>query len=242
VFFYIAQRYECIKEFYLFDANEDLINCYNAIKKNTHSVIKKLKALEKEYLAKDRTARRDFYYHIRQQFNLEKSPSQLIFLNKTCYNGLYRANRKGEFNVPFGDYTNPTICDVENLLAVSEVLRKAQILCGDFEDSYKYIDKKTFVYFDPPYRPISRTASFTSYSKDDFSEKDQIRLAKFCERVHRKGARFLLSNSDPKNEDPTDRFFEDYYEGFSIDTVRAVRPINCKASGRGEINELLITI
>ena len=240
VFFHLVQRYDCIREFYLFDVNEDLINCYNAIKKNVHSVIKKLKVLEKDYLAKDRTARRDFYYHIRQQFNLDKSPSQLIFLNKTCYNGLYRANRKGEFNVPFGDYINPTICDVENLHAVSEVLQKAQILCGDFEDSDNYIDNKTFVYLDPPYRPISSTASFTSYSKDDFTEKDQIRLAKFCRRIDAKGAKFLVSNSDPKNENFRDHFFENQYRGFSIDRVKANRAINCKAEGRGQINELLI--
>ena len=242
VFFHIAQRYKSIRHFYLFDINEDLVNCYNAIQSDVASVIADLGRLEDRYLRRDKVKRETMYYRIRDEFNCDRSPAKLIFLNKTCYNGLYRVNRNNEFNVPFGHYKNPTICDVGNLRAASEVLRKVQILCGDFEDSYRYIDNKTFVYFDPPYRPISPTASFTSYSKDNFTERDQIRLAEFCERVHRKGAKFLLSNSDPKNEDPTDRFFEDYYEGFSIDTVRAVRPINCKASGRGEINELLITI
>jgi len=241
VFFLIAQKYDCIKHFYLFDANEDLVNCYKTIKSNVHSLMKQVRALEKDFLAKSKFARRDLYYHIREQFNSERLPAQLIFLNKTCYNGLYRVNRKNQFNVPFGDYKNPKICDAENLLAVSQVLQKAQIFYGDFEDSYRYIDKKTFVYFDPPYRPISPTASFTSYSKDDFSEKDQIRLAKFCRRIDAKGAKFLLSNSDSKNEDPDDNFFENQYSCFTIDKVKATRAINCKASGRGEINELLIT-
>jgi DNA adenine methylase len=130
---------------------------------------------------------------------------------------------------------------VKNLRAASEILRKVQILCSDFEDSDKYIDNKTFVYLDPPYRPISPTASFTSYSKDDFSEKDQVRLSKFCRRIDIKGAKFLLSNSDPQNENHRDRFFEDQYKGFSIDRVKANRAINCKATKRGQINELLIT-
>ncbi|MBA7668100.1 Modification methylase DpnIIA [subsurface metagenome] len=123
---------------------------------------------------------------------------------------------------------------------VSQILQKAEIICGDFTDSEKYIDSQTFVYFDPPYRPLSPTASFTSYSKEDFGPKDQIRLAEFCRQIHGRGAKFLLSNSDPKNEDPKDHFFEDQYKGFTIDTVKAARPINCKASGRGAINELIV--
>ena len=121
------------------------------------------------------------------------------------------------------------------------LLQKAKIICGDFTDSEKYIDNRTFVYFDPPYRPLSATASFTSYSKDSFSEQDQTKLAKFCKRIHGKKAKFLLSNSDPKKEDSTDYFFEDHYKGFTIDVVRATRVINCQSSGRGQINELLIT-
>ena len=110
----------------------------------------------------------------------------------------------------------------------------------DFETSDKYIDDKTFVYFDPPYRPLSPTASFTSYSKDDFNENEQIRLSLFCRHLRTKNAKFLLSNSDPKNENPNDHFFEDNYKDFSINRVKASRMINCKATGRGQINELLI--
>lgn len=241
VFFHIAQRYKSIRHFYLFDINEDLVNCYNAIQSDVASVIADLGRLEERYLKGDEVKRETMYYRIRDEFNCDRSPAKLIFLNKTCYNGLYRSNRKGEFNVPFGGYRNPTICDAENLINVSFILQKTQVICADFEASGRYIDDETFVYFDPPYRPISPTASFTSYSKDDFIERDQIRLAEFCRRIDAKGAKFLLSNSDPKNEDPRDHFFDDQYNGFKSDTVKAIRAINCIGAGRGAINELIIT-
>ena len=242
VFFHLAQRYENIKRFYLFDINNDLVNCYNIIKNDVECLIDELKQLEKKFLLLDKSERKEFYYQIRKEFNSDRHTAKLIFLNKTCYNGLYRVNRKDQFNVPFGDYKNPRIYDKENLLTVSEVLQKAEIICADFEKSDKYIDDKTFVYFDPPYRPLSPTANFTSYSKDDFNEAEQIRLARFCRHINTKGAKFLLSNSDPKNENPKDHFFEKHYEKFrfDIDQVKASRAINCKASGRGQINELLI--
>jgi len=165
----------------------------------------------------------------------------MIFLNKTCYNGLYRVNRKDEFNVPFGDYKNPTICNEGNLRSAAEVLQNAEVICGDFTKTAQCINSHSFVYFDPPYRPLSPTASFTSYSKDSFTEDDQLRLAEFCKQIDTKGTKLLLSNSDPKNEDPNDHFFEDEYKAFTIDRVRAIRAINCKACGRGQIDELLIT-
>lgn len=241
VFFHLAQRYENIKCFYLFDINNDLINCYNTIKNDVESLIDELRKLEREFLPLKKSARKDFYYQIRDEFNSDRHTAKLIFLNKTCYNGLYRVNRKDGFNVPFGDYKTPKICDAENLENVSQVLQKAEIICADFESSDKYIDNKTFVYFDPPYRPLSPTASFTSYSKDNFYEGEQIRLARFCKHIHNKEAMFLLSNSDPKNENPQDHFFENQYGEFKIKRVKANRAINCKASGRGQINELLIT-
>lgn len=248
VFFFLAQKYESLKQFYLFDINDDLVNCYKAVKESVGPLIKELAQLEKQYISLEQPKRRAFFLRVRWNFNREKSiefnsatAAKLIFLNKTCYNGLYRVNRKGEFNVPFGDYKNPTICDADNLLAVSHILKAAEIICADFEESENYVDDRTFIYLDPPYRPLSATASFTSYSKDNFTEKDQTRLAKFCERIATKGAKFLLSNSDPKNEDPNDCFFEHHYRGFTLETVRAIRAINCKASGRGAINEILIT-
>jgi len=241
VFFHVAQHYRGLEYFYLIDANEDLIRCYKAVKHDLDALLDRLGRLEIEFLSLKQEERKDFYYRMRARFNEDRDPATLIFLNKTCYNGLYRVNRKGAFNVPFGDYKRPTICDRENLTNVSGLLQNAELVCGDFEQSEQYIDEKSFVYFDPPYRPLSATASFTSYSKGSFSEQDQVRLARFCRIVAGKGAKFLLSNSDPKNEDPEDHFFEDHYKGFTIERVKANRAINCKGSGRGEINELLIT-
>jgi len=241
VFFHIAQKYPQFKRFYLLDINPDLINCYNAVKDDVDSLIRKLKRLHNDFLkCDDSEERKDLYYSTRKKFNRDRNPAKLIFLNKTCYNGLYRVNRKGGFNVPFGDYKNPKICHEDNLRSVSTILQKAEIIFGDFTESEEYIDDHTFVYFDPPYRPLSPTASFTSYSKDSFSEDDQIKLAEFCTEIHGRGAKFLLSNSDPRNEDRADRFFEDQYKGFNIETVKAARAINCRASGRGQINELVI--
>ncbi|MBN2457142.1 MAG: DNA adenine methylase [Sedimentisphaerales bacterium] len=240
VFFHISQKYSEFKHFFLFDINKDLVNCFNQIKTDVETLISELSFLEAEFLRK-RSGRKDFYYEIRNRFNADRSPAKLIFLNKTCYNGLYRVNRKDEFNVPSGDYKKPTICDEDNLRSVSGVLQNAEIICGDFTESKQYISNHSFVYFDPPYRPLSPTASFTSYSKDNFPEQDQIRLAEFCKCINANGAKFLLSNSDPKNENPADHFFEDHYKPFAIDMVKAARFINCKAAGRGQINELLIT-
>jgi DNA adenine methylase len=241
VFFYIAQNYPKLKRFHLIDINEDLIRCYNAIRTDVKSVVFALQQLEESFLQRNKEQRKRLYYEIRKQFNNDREVAKLIFLNKTCYNGLYRVNRKNEFNVPFGDYKNPKICDAENLKRASLLLERAKIICGDFTDSDRYIGKHTFVYFDPPYRPLSQTASFTSYSKHSFSEKDQVRLAEYCRKINSKGAKFLLSNSDPKNEDPNDHFFENHYEEFSTERVKASRAINCKASKRGQINELIIT-
>jgi DNA adenine methylase len=235
VFFHIAQNYP-IKHFYLLDINQDLVNCYLAVQQNVKSLIAELRRLENTFLAKGKEQRKKFFYDTRFEFNKDRSSAKLIFLNKTCYNGLYRVNRKDGFNVPFGGYKKPKICDAENLKNVSEVLQNAEIIYGDFEECYKYIDNHIFVYFDPPYRPISSTASFTSYSKVSFSEEEQVRLARFCRQVNTKGAEFLLSNSDPK-----DGFFEKNYGGFTIERVKASRVINCKASGRGQIDELIIT-
>jgi len=249
VFFYIAQNYPKIKKFYLYDVNDDLVRCYKAVKTDFRALIKELKTLSTEFLSLNEKHRKDFYLHVRSEFNLTKykgdtkSAAKLIFLNKTCFNGLYRVNSKNKFNVPFGGYKNPKIYDEKNLLSTSEVLQKAEIICGDFADCMRYITKKTFLYLDPPYRPLNATAGFTAYSKNNFLEQDQLRLAEFCKKIDRKGAKFLLSNSDPKNEDPEDNFFEDNYsrEIFRIERVDAIRAINCIGTKRGPIKELIIT-
>ncbi len=240
VFFHIARHFPEIRYFYLFDINPDLVACYKAIKTNVEEVIAELKALDTTFKRK-KTGRKDFFYKIRTQFNTDRDPAKLIFLNKTCFNGLYRVNSKGLFNVPFGNYKNPNICDEDNLKAVSKVLAKVKIICGDFEKSERFINANTFVYLDPPYRPISPTAGFTSYTKEDFSLRDQVRLAQFCKDIDARDSKFLLSNSDPKNENPKDHFFEDNYSDFTINSVHAIRAINCKGSKRGRIKELIIT-
>jgi DNA adenine methylase len=241
LFFHVVQKYSQFQRFLLFDINQDLVNCYNAIKDDVYSVVSELKRLERRYLRSNEIARKVMFYRLRDEFNLDRSPAKMIFLNKTCYNGLYRVNRNNEFNVPFGSYKNPTICDEENLVAVSTVLKNTDIISADFEESERHINEHCFVYLDPPYRPISSTASFTSYARGDFSETDQIRLADFCKRIKQKGAKFLLSNSDPKNEDPNDCFFEKHFSEFRIERVKASRAINCIAEKRGAINEILVT-
>ena len=164
-----------------------------------------------------------------------------IFLNRTCFNGLYRVNSKGEFNVPHGKYANPRICDRDNLLAASKVLQKVEILCGDFTQTEQYAGPDTIFYFDPPYKPITETSSFTSYAKDGFNDEDQIRLRDFCIRIAKHNAQFVASNSDPKENNKTDTFFDNIYCQFTIKRVSAARMINSNPDGRGAISEIMIS-
>ena len=254
VFFNVVQRFK-FDEYHIFDINEELILTYNVVKNDVDKLIDFLKPLELNFLQSDTEARTSFYYEIRDQFNANKSKidytkynkrwieraAHIIFLNRTGFNGLFRVNSKGGFNVPFGRYKNPSIVNEKNLRAVSGVLKHTHIHHGDFYDCEPFLDKHTFVYFDPPYRPLNKTSSFTSYSKDSFSEEDQIRLAKFYKVLDGKGAKLMLSNSDPKNESPNDDFFEKIYSDFKIDCTPAKRMINCKGEKRGAINELIIT-
>jgi DNA adenine methylase len=150
-------------------------------------------------------------------------------------------NRKGEFNVPFGRYKNPRILNKDNLIEVAALLKNTSVIQGDFSGCKKSVDDTTFVYLDPPYRPLNDTSSFTSYSKDGFSDTDQRRLAEFFRELDKRGAKIMLSNSDPRNEHPDDSFFDELYAGFTIERVPAMRSINCNGACRGEINELIIT-
>ena len=252
-FFYLKTNFE-VKESFLFDINRELIIGFKAIKNNPEELIIKLKKLESKYLKKSEEEREKFYYEMRDEYNEQMSgfdyenynkewiqrTTYLIFLNKTCYNGLFRQNQKGEFNVPFGRYKNPTMCEKKNIIEVNKALENTKIYCADFTESEKYIEKGTFVYMDPPYRPISSTSSFTSYVKEEFTDEDQKRLAKFFKEMNKRGAYLMLSNSDPKNKNPDDNFFDKMYSEFSIERVPAKRYINCNASNRGEINELVI--
>lgn len=166
--------------------------------------------------------------------------AQIIFLNRTCFNGLFRVNAQGKFNVPFGDYKRPKICDRTNLIAVSHILKHTQIAQADFTECAKFCDKETFVYFDPPYRPLSKTANFNAYSTHSFSDEEQIRLAHFCHYLDQQGVKWLLSNSDPHNTDPNDHFFDKLYQPFHIHRITASRMINCIPSKRAPISEILV--
>ena len=254
VFFYLGQRFS-FDQSAIFDANEELILMYRVIKKSTKKLIHELESLESAYISKSNEDRERLFYLVRDSFNQKKPvinfhtydaewvtrAAQSIFLNRTCYNGLFRMNRKGEFNVPFGRYKNPRILNEDNLHNVATLLKTTTIILGDFTRCKKFVDNSTFVYLDPPYRPLSDTSSFTSYSKDGFTEADQRRLAVFFKELDKKGAKIMLSNSDPRNERSDDSFFDELYADYTIERVPAKRSINCNGTCRGEINELIIT-
>jgi DNA adenine methylase len=232
VFFHLVNRrarFEAI----LSDTNAELINAYRVIKGQVDDVITLLENHRAEYRADPR----NYFYSVRAsepEPKVERA-ARLIFLNKTCFNGLYRVNKKGEFNVPCGWYLDPSIFDEENLRSVSTALgwSDTKLRVADFEEATKDAKKGDFVYFDPPYHPLSKTSSFTGYTREDFTEKDQERLATKFRELDRKGCLVMLSNSY------TPRVF-DLYEGFEIQTVHATRMINCKAEGRGKIKELIV--
>lgn len=245
----ILQKYD-VKEAYAFDINIDLINCYNVIRNNVEELIKGLKVKENEFIKLESEERQAFFYSIRKEYNSYKITKnelnikravEFIFLNRTCFNGLYRVNRNGEFNVPCGKYKNPTICDSNNLRNLSKLIENVIFEYGDYRKSEQYVDNNTFVYFDPPYRPISATSGFTSYTKEEFNDESQIELAKYYDKLSLKNAKLMLSNSNPKNINEDDTFFENIYKGFYINEVFAKRMINSNAKERGQISELLIT-
>ncbi len=247
LFFNVLSKRD-FEQYYISDINAELINAYSTIKSDVDGLIEKLKELSARFFAVDESDKKLYYYSIRDKFNGTKlceetsteKAAYFIFLNKTCFNGLYRVNREGKFNVPMGAYKNPKICDEENLRIVSEALHNVTIVCGDYSLAERFIDKNTFVYLDPPYRPISKTSDFTSYNSHSFDDGEQIRLAKFADEINARGAKFVLSNSDPKSVNPDDAFFDELYKAYEIKRVSAARMINSKPDGRGKINELLI--
>ncbi|MEQ8752314.1 MAG: DNA adenine methylase [Coleofasciculus sp. G1-WW12-02] len=253
VFLYIAQL-DKVEEFFIWDINPELVLAYKTIQENVEDLIELLLKLQDKYLSFDVEERKQYFYQIRSQFNQQRQQidfqtyhpdwvertAHLIFLNRTCFNGLFRVNSKGEFNVPIGRYKNPKICHANNLKAVAQILQNTQIHYGDFTDSEAFVNNRSLVYFDPPYRPLSKTANFTSYSKETFDDSSQLRLRDFFRVLDQKGAKLILSNSDPKNEDLTDNFFDAAYAGYQIKRVKAKRTINSNANQRGQINELLI--
>jgi DNA adenine methylase len=255
VFFEVMQRFG-VETAYISDINKDLILAYWVVQQKTEQLIDCLRKYQKLYDETLIEERNNLFLTVRQDFNAERlkinyqkisdswvlRAAKLIFLNKTCFNGLFRLNSKGEFNVPFGKYANPTILDEPNLWSVSSILQRAEISIGNYETCYDKIDNQSFVYFDPPYRPLSKTSSFTTYAGHEFLDKDQIQLAKFFHQLDReKGAKLMLSNSDPKNENPNDYFFEHIFINYYFHNVSANRAINSNAEKRGAIKELIIT-
>lgn len=253
LFFKVFQSFP-IQDCLLADINPELILVYKSIQQDVEGVIGAMGRIEQGYLALNYDQRRDFYYQVREDYNQQRQfiqfqefesnwisrAARMLFLNRTGYNGLFRLNSKGAFNVPHGRYKNPRILDADNLKRVSSLLQGVKIRYCDFEATAGFVDKQTMVYFDPPYRPLSTTAHFTSYSKEGFDDAEQIRLAGFFRRLDANGAKLMLSNSDPHNVDPQDDFFEIAYQGFRIERVKARRNINREADKRGQISELLI--
>lgn len=249
VLFDILNRYD-LDSVYISDINAELINTYRVIINNVEELLCVLKTMESEFLSLDTERRKAYYLTRRERFNNLKTCNNsvfsvekaalMIFLNKTCFNGLFRVNRTGMFNVPMGSYKNPMICDEANLRAASEKLQNISVVCGDYRKSADFIDKNTFVYIDPPYRPITGTANFTAYTENLFSDNEQIELARFVDSIHKKGAKIVVSNSDPKNYNADDVFFDDLYSSYKIKRVGAVRMINSDRNARGKIKELLI--
>ncbi|MFP3153283.1 DNA adenine methylase [Lachnospiraceae bacterium ZAX-1] len=248
VLFDILSKYN-LSEVYISDVNRELIGTYLAIRDSVDELIPVLSQLQDEYVPLDENKRKLYYYSKRERFNELKicdtvsleCTALFLFLNRTCFNGLYRVNAKGLYNVPMGAYKNPLICDCNNLQNISRALQNVTIVCGDYRKSDHFIDGYTFVYFDPPYRPLTETANFTSYTDTTFDDEAQCELAKFMDRVSAKGAKVILSNSDPQNIDIGDNFFDNLYSTYKINRVSATRMINRNSDSRGRISELLVT-
>ena len=255
MFFSLTSKYY-FDEIIINDINKELILTYKVVKEYPNDLIDLLTNYQNEYNELEKIEdKQEYFYRIRELFNNGKDninydsisikeiehAAYMIFLNKSCFNGLYRENKKGLFNVPFGKRDKLNTFDKDSILKASEILKNAIILNGDFEELEKYIDESTFVYMDPPYRPLNATSSFNDYSKESFNDDSQIRLRDFYKRLSDKGAKLMLSNSDPKNTDEEDNFFDDLYNDFNIQRIYASRSINSKATGRGKVSEILVT-
>lgn len=244
--FYMLQKYPNIKSAVINDINPDLTLCYQVVRDNPTELIKSLDAIQSEYRAlHTEEERKIFFLNKRDRFNTKSLDSienctLFFFLNRTCFNGLYRVNKAGKFNVPFGKYSTPTICDADTIYADSRLLQKVEIMTGDFEQTYTKIEDNTFFYFDPPYRPLSNTSSFNDYSKEDFNDNAQIRLKYFCDKLNEIGVDFMLSNSDCLGKDGIDRFFDDLFIDYRIERVWASRNVNAIASKRGKLTEIVV--
>ncbi len=248
ILFWMLNNFPKIEKAVINDINEDLINTYKTIASNPKELISNLEILQNEFhsLEGNEDNKKLYYYQKRDLYNTRKTEQSgqaalFIFINRTCFNGLYRVNSKNLYNVPMGGYKKPTICDKENIWAVSNALQKVEILCGDFENTLNSANENSLFYFDPPYKPLSETSSFNTYTKDSFDDAEQIRLKDFCTKLDILDYNWILSNSDLKGKDENDNFFDDLYSDFTISRVDARRSINANPEKRGSIKELLIT-
>ncbi len=246
VLFWILQEYPNMARAVINDINAELICTYRVVKSEVEGLIAGLRRLQSEYLPLDGDGRKKYFISRRERFNAGGIPdvetaALFIFLNRTCFNGLYRVNSKGAFNVPHGRYANPVICDEETLRADSAILRNVEILCGDFSETGVYAGDGVLYYIDPPYRPLTETAAFTSYSKGGFDDAEQTRLRDFCGKIAMSGSLFVASNSDPRNVDADDDFFDRLYGMFRIRRVSAARAINSRGDRRGAVSEIMIS-
>lgn len=245
VLFWILQQFPNIKKAIINDINPHLITTYRVIKEQPDKLIELLWSFQCEYIPLNEDERKIYYLNKRDIYNSfslsdVETAALFVFLNRTCFNGLYRVNSHGKFNVPHGRYTNPKICDEETILADSRILQKVEILCGDFAETIVYAASNALFYFDPPYKPLSKTSSFNSYAKEDFGDSEQIRLRDFCHQVSAHKANFILSNSDVKSKDENDNFFDEIYHAYNIRRVMATRMVNANPDKRGKLSELLI--
>ena len=251
VLFFFLNNFQ-LEEIYVNDLNKDLINTYLTVQNNVEPLIHNLKIFQEEYSRKNEEEKKEYYYLKRDVFNFLRSlkentdeekimiSSLFIFLNRTCYNGLYRVNKKGGFNSPAGRYKNPLICDEENLRNVSRAIKNVHFSSKDYSELISVINENTFVYLDPPYKPLTDSSSFVDYTSEKFGDKEQEDLARFVQKINEKGANFLLSNSDPSSVDNKNTFFDELYQDFSIERVLAKRNINSKGERREKVNELMI--
>ncbi len=239
--FYMLQRHSNIKSAVINDINEDLTTCYKVVRDHPTELVDSLTEIQKEYYAlHSEDHRKQFFMLMRDEFNSKaldpiRNTTLFFFLNRTCFNGLYRVNKSGLFNVPFGKYETPTICDPVTIYADSEVLQNVEIMTGDYQKTFKKAQGNTLFYFDPPYRPLSNTSSFNDYSKEAFNDLAQERLKKFCDRIEKAGYSFMLSNSDC-----SDMFFDDLYAQYIIERVWASRSVNANPQKRGKLTEILV--
>ena len=243
--FYMLRTYPNICRALINDVNPNLIKAYLTVRNNPEELITLLhdKAVEYHNLPSE-NSRREYYLSLRQRFNTQsctrtENSVMFLFLNRTCFNGLYRVNTENAFNVAFGRYNNPTKSDEENIRAASRLLQKVEIVTGDFEQAESYTGRNTFVYIDPPYRPISNSSGFTQYSPAGFDDREQIRLKHFIDRLS-PHARIMASNSDCRGRNPDDTFLEELYAGYRIDRIQVPRSINANPHGRSKLSELVI--